>query len=229
MWRFIMAGKFGGLLVLFLFPWIDVRCETKLEGETAAITVARQSGIQIARGRFSKVNPAEDIADELGGGADLGDPAADNPMLQKLSDPPTAAPIVVYAFVVLVGLVVCLVVPGKTAIIGAGICAVLAVAILAFQILVGFPIAKEIQKNKPELLKIAQKEWAGDDDGPPPIKGDGIDLRVRYRPAFYLVCLTTLALPAGIWFSFVEEKEAARRRKKRKRRPRPRNDGDEEP
>jgi hypothetical protein len=189
-WPRVFSPSFSVLaLLLFLLPWIDVRCN--------GFVLISQSGLQSCFGSYSDSG--------LRGMEQGGEAQAARQKLEKTKIEP--APFMICYFVLLlagialgfslrIGLVrVCLV----------GFCTTAALAVLATQMIVGFPLKNAVDKEQAQ-----QQPWQG---GPPPggnpnpfgpnppfnpNLGRNERIDAVYTPWFWLGLLATAAPFGGI-------------------------------
>jgi hypothetical protein len=177
MWRFICAGKFGALLLIFILPWVDIRCQDKNTGQSG--TIVTQSGMQAARSGFTVAGVGR---------------IAQGPEFQQGEQLDGAPLMVAYGLALLAGFIVCaLFPPNKLWVIIVGTCAAVAVVTLAVQTVIGFPIADAIKE-----------QMNANPFGPNP---KDVEVTVAYHLFFYVAWVVTLALPVGVWMAAIEKPE----------------------
>jgi hypothetical protein len=133
--RLISPGFFLLLVITFLLPWVDVRCN--------GFTIVSQSGLQACFGGYSE-------------GAMLNDPGMRNgPRVQRDRSQIKAAPLmIVYGVAILAGLIAALALPVGLVRMGiVGTCAVAGFLLAIGQLIVGFPIAAEVAKANAEQMR----------------------------------------------------------------------------
>jgi hypothetical protein len=171
-------------LVLFCLPWIDIQCSNK--------SLATQTGIQTIYGGGSPAPEMEAFAKEQG---------KDKTRGKQGDDSMGYSPLVALALLAVIGAVAASFMAirsddgprGNTA----GILCAVALALLAVQMMVGFPAKKSIGKS---MAESSEKENRGRPTGEPDFglaTAMMMDIQVRYLPALYIE-LIMLGLPALI-------------------------------
>lgn len=164
-----------GALVLFFLPWTEIQCSGR--------HVATQSGLQAIYGGFS-------LSDDLQAKMD-----AEQGSAEPEDDIGYAYPIAIALLLVLVGTLMAgmqLLRAGKAP-IAPGLLAALALALLALQIAIAFPVNREIARQMAESA-------ASESDALAQSMSAMIEVRAD-RTNWFIFELLCLAIPAGLYLN----------------------------
>jgi hypothetical protein len=199
--RLISPGFFLLSLLLFLLPWVDVRCDH-------VFVVASQSGLQACIGDYSESTLA--INERLQKGNEL---LPFNPQEERLKP---AVLLIIYALLLLAGLIAGLAIPvGKIRLAALASCAGLAFSLLVAQVAVGFPIKEPVaranvrQQQNPMPPGIIMPPGPF---GPAPVAGHR--LTTEYTAVFWLAFLFTLGPVGGLLIEHLAVFKPRRRRER---------------
>ncbi len=176
-------------LILFLFPWLNVSCKGP-EG-SGEINVGSQSGCQIMYGGFSKGSGNDQMSQMMGGGGEQEDASKEKPAGSLLT---------ILAFLAVLGGAAIAVAAELIALplklspklkgilesiravpVKAGVLTGIALVLLLFTWVIGFPIAHKVSEAQAQMAKQADSDM--------PIS---MDISVNYLFPFYLELLVLI-------------------------------------